>query len=110
MRLGRVVFPLPEGPRIIEKRWRGMSKVMPLIADTPTSPALQTWQRGKDEQKLRLRVWFQEFEPGLAFLFLPLSLHVDDLIWSYHQAAFLHWGFRLMLQKNPESESVRDQQ
>jgi Amino acid permease len=34
MRLSRVVFPLPEGPTIMEKRWRGISKVMPLIADT----------------------------------------------------------------------------
>src|SRR5262249_17805801 len=40
MRLRSVVLPLPDGPTIMEKRCRGISKLIPLIAGTSTAPAL----------------------------------------------------------------------
>jgi len=40
MRLSRVVFPLPDGPTITEKRRRGMLNVTPFTAGTSTSPTL----------------------------------------------------------------------
>ena len=38
MRLSSVVLPLPEGPTTMEKRWRGMSRLMPRRAATSMSP------------------------------------------------------------------------
>ena len=38
MRLSSVVLPLPEGPTTMEKRWRGMSRLMPFSAATSTVP------------------------------------------------------------------------
>src|SRR5215470_10325786 len=40
IRLSSVVFPLPEGPTITEKRRRGILNVTPLTAGTSTSPTL----------------------------------------------------------------------
>src|SRR5262249_50079686 len=40
MRFRSVVLPLPDGPTIMEKRCRGISKLIPLIAGTFTAPAL----------------------------------------------------------------------
>src|SRR6516225_1364126 len=39
-RLRSVVLPLPDGPTIMEKRCRGISRLIPLIAGTSTAPAL----------------------------------------------------------------------
>jgi hypothetical protein len=56
----------------MEKRWRGMSKVMPLIADTSTSPSLIDFDNVRKTDYWSACVFgFRDLSQSLRFHFCP---------------------------------------